>query len=110
MSRLRRSPAQIPPPEARSPSSMTEIPRHIVFTGAAEIARCTGPVRGAEDADPAAILRGGAVVVADGRIAAVGAEADLAAAYPDAERIDCGGGVLTPGLVDSHTHAVFGRY
>jgi len=89
---------------------MTEIPRRIIFTGAAEIARCTGPVRGSEDADPAAILRGGAVAVADGRIAAVGSEADLLAAYPDAERIDCGGGVLTPGLVDSHTHAVFGRY
>ena len=26
-----------------------------------------------------------------------------------AERIDCGGGVLAPGLVDSHTHAIFGK-
>jgi imidazolonepropionase len=86
------------------------MPATTLFTNVSEIARCTGPVRGAEDADPAAILRGGAVAVAEGRIAAVGAEADLVAAYPDAERIDCGGGVLTPGLVDSHTHAVFGRY
>ncbi|HEU4457324.1 MAG TPA: imidazolonepropionase [Longimicrobium sp.] len=86
------------------------MPATTLFTNASEIARCTGPVRGTEDADPAAILRGGAVAVAEGRIAAVGAEADLVAAYPDAERIDCGGGVLTPGLVDSHTHAVFGRF
>ena len=25
-------------------------------------------------------------------------------------RIDCGGGVITPGFVDSHTHAVFGTW
>jgi imidazolonepropionase len=30
--------------------------------------------------------------------------------HPDAARVDCAGGVLTPGLVDSHTHAVFGRW
>ncbi len=86
------------------------MPATTLFTNPSEIARCTGPVRGTEDADPASILRGGAVAVVGGRIAAVGAEAELVAAYPDAERIDCGGGVLTPGLVDSHTHAVFGRY
>jgi imidazolonepropionase len=40
----------------------------------------------------------------------VGTEAELCNRYPDAERVDCGGGVLTPGLVDSHTHAVFGRW
>ena len=43
------------------------------------------------------------------RIAAVGALDDLERALPDAERIDCAGRVVTPGLVDSHTHAVFGR-
>ena len=26
-----------------------------------------------------------------------------------ARQVDCGGGVLMPGLVDSHTHAIFGR-
>ena len=35
--------------------------------------------------------------------------ASCATRYPDADGVDCGGGVLTPGLVDSHTHAVFGR-
>jgi imidazolonepropionase len=30
-------------------------------------------------------------------------------AYPSATRLDCGGRVLTPVLVDSHTHAIFGR-
>jgi imidazolonepropionase len=39
----------------------------------------------------------------------IGAANDLRNAYADAEIIDCRGGVLTPGLVDSHTHAVFGK-
>lgn len=50
------------------------------------------------------------VAVEDGRISAVGSVADLESRYPGAERTDCEGGVLTPGLVDSHTHAVFGRW
>ncbi|MFI5239816.1 MAG: imidazolonepropionase, partial [Gemmatimonadales bacterium] len=29
--------------------------------------------------------------------------------FPDAERVNCEGRIVTPGLVDSHTHAVFGR-
>lgn len=49
------------------------------------------------------------VAVHDGRIAAVGSEAELASAFPRGERVDCAGRILTPGLVDSHTHAVFGR-
>jgi len=57
----------------------------------------------------AGILKNTAVAVSDGRIAMIGAARDLENAYSDAEVIDCGGGVLTPGLVDSHTHAVFGK-
>ena len=57
----------------------------------------------------AGILRNTAVAVSDGRIAAIGAARDLQDAYAGAEVVDCGGGVLTPGLVDSHTHAVFGK-
>jgi imidazolonepropionase len=57
----------------------------------------------------AGILKEAAVAVADGRIAAIGAARDLGHAYAEAEVIDCRRGVLTPGLVDSHTHAVFGK-
>ena len=56
----------------------------------------------------AGILRNTAIAVSNGRIAAIGSDGDLRAAYADAEVIDCRRGVLTPGLVDSHTHAVFG--
>jgi imidazolonepropionase len=57
----------------------------------------------------AGILTNIAVAVSNGRIAAIGGARDLQDAYPGAEVVDCKGGVLTPGLVDSHTHAVFGK-
>ncbi len=45
-----------------------------------------------------------ALLVQDGRIAWVGDPGD---APDDAERIDLGSALVTPGLVDSHTHPVF---
>jgi imidazolonepropionase len=57
----------------------------------------------------AGVLTDIAVAVSDGRIAALGAAKDLLPAYGGGEVVDCRGGVLTPGLVDSHTHAVFGK-
>ncbi len=68
------------------------------------------PVVTCETADESCVRERAAVVVLDGRIAAIDDEAVLAGAHPTAARVDCGGGVLTPGFVDSHTHAVFGRY
>ena len=91
-------------------SSMTDTSRAFLFTGAAEVAACSGPPRQPGDADPAATLPGAAVAVAGGRIVEVGAEAELRARYPGAAEVDCAGGTLSPGLVDSHTHAVFGRW
>lgn len=82
-----------------------------LFVNASEVVTCAGAPRarrGIEMAD-AGIQRGIAVGVADGRIAALGPESDLRARYPDAQTVDCGGGVLTPGLVDSHTHGIFGK-
>jgi imidazolonepropionase len=55
------------------------------------------------------IIPRGAVAVDGDRVAAAGARDDLERRYPDAERVDCGGGVLLPGLVDSHSHAIFGK-
>ena len=83
-----------------------------LFVNAAEVVTCAGPPRarrGAEQAD-AVVRRGvGVAVGADGRILAVAPDADLRAAHPAAAHADCAGGVLTPGFVDSHTHAIFGR-
>ena len=83
----------------------------LLFVNARQIVTCAGPARartGAEMRD-VGVIAGGAVAVEGARIAAVGPRAELERAYGGATVVDCGGGVLTPGLVDSHTHAVFGR-
>ncbi|MGH7678659.1 MAG: imidazolonepropionase, partial [Gemmatimonadaceae bacterium] len=49
-----------------------------------------------------------AVLVRGAEIAAVGPSRELQRRHRRARRVDCGGGVLMPALVDSHTHAVFG--
>jgi imidazolonepropionase len=82
----------------------------LLFVGAAQVATCTGPARELDGADPADVHEHAAVAVQGGVIVEIGPEADLAGRYSDARRVDCAGGVLTPGFVDSHTHAVFGRW
>jgi len=57
----------------------------------------------------AGILRDAAVAVSGGRISDVGPRGQLESRYAAFERVDCRRGVLMPGLVDSHTHAIFGR-
>ena len=42
------------------------------------------------------------------RIAFAGSRSDFPSDADAAERIDCGGRWITPGLVDCHTHLVFG--
>jgi imidazolonepropionase len=83
--------------------------RDQMFVNAAQVVTCAGPgrARRGDEMRDAGVLTDAAVLVRGESIAEVGPAADLAAKYPDAERIDCRGGVLTPGLVDSHTHAVF---
>lgn len=57
----------------------------------------------------AGVREGVAVAVVEGRIARVGPADVVAREYPGAAHVACGGRVLTPGLIDSHTHLVFGR-
>ena len=85
--------------------------KDLLFVNAAQVVTCAGPDRARKGREmrEAGILNRAAVAVSGGRIAAIGAAVDLQAAYSTAEIIDCRGGVLTPGLVDSHTHAVFGK-
>ena len=83
----------------------------LLFVNASQVVTCAGPARarrGAEMAD-AGVREGVAVHVREDVIVDVGPETALRAANPRATLVDCERGVLTPGFVDSHTHAVFGR-
>ncbi len=72
----------------------------------ARIARCDGP--GADAASRLAILDDGAIAVAgDGRIVYVGRTADAPTPGAATEIVYARGALLTPGLVDAHTHLVF---
>lgn len=53
------------------------------------------------------VVEKGAVAARDGRIVFAGPEADLAAGL-GARVIDCEGRWITPGLIDCHTHLVYG--
>ncbi len=57
----------------------------------------------------ASVLPDAAVAVRDGRILDVGPRQQVERRYADFRTVDCRRGVLMPGLVDSHTHAIFGR-
>ena len=50
----------------------------------------------------------GVIAARDGRIVYAGAQSDFPADADATERIDCEGRWITPGLVDCHTHLVYG--
>ena len=74
-----------------------------ILVAAGRVVTCD-PAR-ASEADPLGVLEDGAVLVAGGLIAAVGPRAELAARAPDARLVAAADAVITPGLVDAHTHA-----
>jgi imidazolonepropionase len=53
------------------------------------------------------LIRDAALAVKDGRITWVGPWADLPTGFDHAERLDMGGRLVTPGLIDCHTHIIF---
>lgn len=57
-----------------------------------------------------ALLEDAALLLDQGRIAWIGADATLPANTPPACEIDLQGALLTPGLVDAHTHLVYGGH
>lgn len=87
------------------------MPDRLLFLNARQVVTCAGPARGRRGAEmsDAAVRTDVGVLVEDGRIHSVDDERALRARAPDASVVDCGRGVLTPGFVDSHTHAIFGR-
>ncbi|WP_153730485.1 imidazolonepropionase [Sporosarcina obsidiansis] len=70
-----------------------------------------GPRKGQEMSN-LAIIEDGSVWIEDGKIAAVGTTAELEQQYAsrahEADIVDATGRLVTPGLVDPHTHVVYG--
>src|SRR5262245_17598376 len=54
------------------------------------------------------VIEHGVIAARDGRIVFAGNRSDFPSGADAAERIDCAGRWITPGLVDCHTHLVFG--
>jgi imidazolonepropionase len=82
-----------------------------LFVNATQIVTCAGPARArrGHEMNEFPILTDAAIVVDDGRIVTVGSQRDMEVKFPSAAYVDCANHILTPGLVDSHTHAIFGR-
>jgi imidazolonepropionase len=86
-----------------------------LLEGAGQLVTLCGPERprrGAELAD-LGLVAGGAVAARHGRIVAAGPYDEVLASVilvPDASLVNAGGALVTPGFVDAHTHALFGRY
>lgn len=81
-----------------------------LFLNATETVTCAGAAaarRGVAMRD-AGVRRGVGVAVQGERIVAVDGDDALRRQFPDATEVDCARGLLAPGFVDSHTHAVFG--
>ncbi len=84
-------------------------PFDLVIRNTSEVLTCDGPVGADAEATIAAIPRG-AIGIAGGKIAWLGPEAQLPkeALGEDVDEIDARGSFVGPGLVDPHTHLVFG--
>ncbi len=78
-----------------------------IVHNASQLLTLAGPPQRGERLGELNIIEDGALLIVGERIAAVGTSAELLAAYPAAERLDAGGRVVMPGLVDPHTHAVW---
>jgi len=82
----------------------------LLITGCSQLVTLRGRVpRRGRALGELGIIPDGAILVCDGRIAAVGRRRDLVRRRESrrARRLDVGGRVVLPGFVDSHTHFVF---
>ena len=91
---------------------------NLLIQNAAQVVTCSGTQakQGAAMAD-LKIIENGAVLIEEGRVAAVGPTAEIAARWDEADLkergfnfLDAAGKAVLPGFVDPHTHFVFGGY
>jgi imidazolonepropionase len=88
---------------------MPRAPADLLVVNAGQLVTLEGPARprrGREQGE-LGIREGGAVACRKGRILAVGPTAELRKAFAAKRTVEARGRVVTPGLVDPHTHLVF---
>jgi imidazolonepropionase len=88
--------------------------RGVLVVNASEVATLAGGLRRGATQGDAAVVRAGTVAMWDGRIVHAAAAAEVESAVAAAglalsrfTRLDAGGGAVTPGLIDPHTHLLF---
>src|SRR3954470_9435492 len=79
----------------------------ILFDGLWTNARLATMVEGRPDLG---VVEDGCVAARDGRIVFAGPRSELPASAQAAGPVDCGGRWITPGLVDCHTHLIYGGH
>ena len=85
---------------------MTNDPTLLVHNASQLLTLAGGPQRGRQ-LGSLGMINDGAVLIKNGKIAAVGKSKDLLVKYPNALSIDAQGKVVMPGFVDPHTHLVW---
>jgi imidazolonepropionase len=79
----------------------------MIIHSASQLLTLSGPPQRGKDLGSLGLIPGGAILIKDGLIAAVGSTDDLQAAYPDEKGMNASGRVVMPGFVDPHTHALW---
>ena len=88
---------------------MSVTPKSILLTHASQLLTLRDPSipRRGSHMENLGIIDDGALLIADGKIAAVGTTDELREKSKNVDEIDCRHKVVLPGFVDSHTHPVF---
>ena len=83
--------------------------KSLALLHAAELVTLAGPQRPriGNELSELGIIRGGGLLIRDGKIDIVGPSDEIEKKADDAEIIDLGGRLVLPGFVDAHTHLVF---
>lgn len=95
---------------------MSVTPVDLIVADAAEVLTLEAPgidpnrPRCGDAAGALGMLAPGSIAIDRGRIVACGAPRDIARTFRARRILDARGGVVTPGLVDPHTHPVFASY
>lgn len=82
----------------------------VLVVHAAELVTCSGPPEGIRGAALQRIetIPDGAVAIGGGRILAVGPTGEVAKRFSAKVRLDASGRLVSPGLVDPHSHLLYG--